>query len=357
MLRRMLRVIARGAIRLVLVLVVVELIIYAGLWSIGHDTCLEPDPQTGWRVRPNIQRAFNGESGPYLVETNSRGMRDVEHSYERKDGVYRIVTLGACGTFGLGVEERDSYVSKIEEFLPNTETVNLGAIGFSADQELILLTKEGLRYHPDLVIQFLIKQDGRAIFYPWSPVMGTKPYLAYDDSGGISMQSPTPQFWELALNLTHLPWLLSSIDGWHEPFFSRAMPSNEDRFRGLAQLLFDTRAACEKAGADYLAVFVPEPSSVHTYSQFGDSAKTLTPRLVDYMQQQNTMHTLDLMDPMLAATQDTTQPEPFAKGDQSLSPAGHEIVARCVTDEIRASRAFQTSRSQVMPRAVASSGD
>lgn len=357
MFRRLLRISMRFLLRFVAVFVVVELIISVGLWSIGQDNCIEPDPETGWRVERNLQKAFNGEWGPYLVETNSRGMRDIEHDYARKKGVYRIVALGACGTFGLGVSEYDCYVSKLEKFLPGSETVNLGAVGFSADQEFVLLKEEGLRYQPDLVVQFLIKQDGRAIFYPWVPVMGPKPYIEYGPETGLSMQPPSPHFWSLVSNLTHLPLLASTIDGWHEPLLPEPMPSNEDRFRGFGQLLLETQAACERAGAEYLAVFVPEPASAQTYEMLGEEATTLTPRLLNYLQEQGSMRTLNLMDTMVAATQDETQPAPFAQSDQSLSPTGHEIVARSVADEIRSSQTYQAALSRASSNSVASNGN
>ncbi len=68
--------------------------------TLGYDSIL------GWKLRPYAPRYFRGEAEPYLIRTNSKGLRDREYAYEKPAPVFRIVVLGDSFVFGpaVGVE-------------------------------------------------------------------------------------------------------------------------------------------------------------------------------------------------------------------------------------------------------------
>lgn len=343
--RRLLRRFFRVTLRLVAVFIVVELILRTGLWPIVPQRTTEPDPITGWRVRPNLQFAFQSDEGPYLLETNSLGLRGGEHSKEKDDGVYRIVAQGACGTFGLGVAEQDCYVSKLEDFLPNTETVNLGNIGFSATQQFVQLTDEALQYHPDLIIQFFIKDDDYSTFCPWVAGMGWKPYLVFENNQA-SVRTPSPTWLLRAVEKTHLPLLASRNEHLFEPLFAEEIPSEKERFLAMAMILLKTKEICNQAGADYLPVFVPTPEYLQVYETRGPEAYTLIPRLFDYLHKEKYLAPLNLMDPLLHAMNSKSDPAPFSSEGRSLIKYGHEVVARSVADVVKLMPKYQAQNSR-----------
>ena len=91
------------------------------------------------------------------MRTNSRGVRaDGDISYEKADGVKRIVLLGDSFAMGYGVDLEDTFSSQMQKFLEeggvNAEIVNLGVPTFGNAEELVLLREEGLKYQPDLVL-------------------------------------------------------------------------------------------------------------------------------------------------------------------------------------------------------------
>jgi hypothetical protein len=45
---------------------------------------------------------YRKEAQPYLIEINSKGLRDREHSYEKLPGIVRIVVIVDSLVFGSG---------------------------------------------------------------------------------------------------------------------------------------------------------------------------------------------------------------------------------------------------------------
>jgi lysophospholipase L1-like esterase len=69
---------------------------------------------------------------------------------------YRILTLGDSCTFGLGVDDAQTWPAQLQQLLnadgDRVEVINAGVPGYSAFQGRRFLEKEGLHLAPDLVI-------------------------------------------------------------------------------------------------------------------------------------------------------------------------------------------------------------
>ena len=108
------------------------------------------DPDAGWMGLPGLDaRYLMPGSFEVRVVNNSRGLRGGEHSFEKPNGIRRIAILGDSFMWGFGVENNELLAAVLERELPATESINLGANGYSTVQELIRLEKEGMRYAPD----------------------------------------------------------------------------------------------------------------------------------------------------------------------------------------------------------------
>lgn len=93
----------------------------------------------------------------HLIETNSAGMRDREHGFDKPLGVYRILVLGDSFMEANQVKLEDAFVSVLEKSLSNKtgrviEVVNASVSGWGTDDELTYLMREGVKYRPDLVL-------------------------------------------------------------------------------------------------------------------------------------------------------------------------------------------------------------
>jgi len=129
------------------------------------------DDGLGWRAKPG----FAGGS----VNQNSRGVRGArEHDAIAEAGTRRIVTLGDSFTWGFGVADDETYSARLEALLPATEVINLGVNGYGTDQQVLSWEREGVSYHPDVVVLGFFIHDfhrnGQSVFqYP-------KPYFVAD---------------------------------------------------------------------------------------------------------------------------------------------------------------------------------
>jgi hypothetical protein len=114
----------------------------------------EYQPYLLWRGTPNQ----NAET----FATNSNGLRGEKFSKEKKDQTYRIILLGGSAAWGYGSSSNETSLSyKVEKYLKTEEKdlrkkieiYNFSENGYNSTQELILW-REILEYHPDLIIQF-----------------------------------------------------------------------------------------------------------------------------------------------------------------------------------------------------------
>ncbi len=161
------------------------------------NACVTFDPELGWRNRAGLRAEATGPTLQfpvfrYRVTINARGLRDREHALAPAPGVTRIVLLGDSFAWGWGVDDGRSFADVLEERLgPAVEVVNLGVPGYSTDQELLWLEREGLLYRPDLVLLCLLLNDVEGTHDLLRDGLG-KPRLAplpADSGGGFAWQN------------------------------------------------------------------------------------------------------------------------------------------------------------------------
>lgn len=129
---------------------------------------IKEDPELFWRQRPHLRKEFQGVK----VVTNSLGFRNREISVKKDKHSYRIICLGASPTFGWGVESAQTYPFLLEKELKEKtsskkiEVINVGQIGYTTHQGIILLEKYLLRYSPDIVtVSYVLNDIDRYRFY------------------------------------------------------------------------------------------------------------------------------------------------------------------------------------------------
>ena len=114
---------------------------------------IEADQALGWRGKPNVRGWFavNDKLPITWIEHNSKGFRSRE--FPKKKTNKRLIVLGDSFGWGFGVNDEDMMVNKLQNLLgKDWDVINLSVVGYSTDQELIHLEREGLRYKPDIVL-------------------------------------------------------------------------------------------------------------------------------------------------------------------------------------------------------------
>lgn len=123
-------------------------------------TLFVKDDEIGWRFRPNAHDYLGGVK----AKINGKGLRGPELDYTKESGVKRILFLGDSVTFGFRLErDEDTFPSVIQAIMQDEygpiETINAGVGGYSPWQEHIYLTREGIKYEPDLVVLSFVLND------------------------------------------------------------------------------------------------------------------------------------------------------------------------------------------------------
>ena len=120
---------------------------YAGL--------LRMDPDLFWSLKPNLKTTYkNGD-----LTTNALGLRSKD-IYKKEQNEYRILSLGESSTFGVGVDNQQTYSAILEHLLNQNPSktkysvINAGVSAYSSFQSLIYLKKRGLHLKPDMILLY-----------------------------------------------------------------------------------------------------------------------------------------------------------------------------------------------------------
>ncbi|MDQ7782809.1 MAG: SGNH/GDSL hydrolase family protein [Desulfomonilaceae bacterium] len=123
------------------------------------------DPLLGWKMKPNTRRINVTEEFRAIEETNSKGIRGGEYSYEKGPNEYRILILGDSFAEGYTVDFENLFSEVLKSTLNSGshgtyyEVINAGTVGYGTDQELLFYQSEGYKYDPDLVIVMFYEND------------------------------------------------------------------------------------------------------------------------------------------------------------------------------------------------------
>jgi len=146
---------------------------------------LRPDPTLIWKNIPDARRAYvdiftpvwsdrdrlsllrrflpwlprEFRSNPvWRIALNGEGFRSAPFSAVRKPGVLRIACMGDSWTFGMNVNQDQTYPARVEARLAgqqparNVDVMNFGILGYTSFQGLQLLKTRVLDLQPDVVI-------------------------------------------------------------------------------------------------------------------------------------------------------------------------------------------------------------
>ncbi len=132
-------------------------------YSIERNMYYEPDPYTGFRLRPYAVGYFQNAI-PAIA--NSLGYRDDEVSPTKPDGVFRVLMLGDSFTVGANVRQEEAYAQVLERLLnerrptQQIEVVNTAVGGWEPFQYAQYYEHYGRQLQPDLiVIGFFVGND------------------------------------------------------------------------------------------------------------------------------------------------------------------------------------------------------
>lgn len=111
------------------------------------------------------QQGVRTSSGVFTFKfsNNSLGWRGSREYQEAKQTDYRVLFLGDSFTYGLGVNDDQTFAAQVEEDLTkarlSVEVMNAGCPGKGTDYELKCFQTVGRRFHPDLTVLCFFSND------------------------------------------------------------------------------------------------------------------------------------------------------------------------------------------------------
>ena len=319
--------IALAICALLLVFAVLEIgaRIYARVTS--QERLIRIDDIVGWTLAPNVHRWYRKESQPYFIVTNSKGLRDVEHTYEKPPGIFRIVVIGDSFVFGAGgVEPAQRFTDILQASTRNVEVINMGVPAYGTDQEYSYLATEGLKYHPDLVLLCAFYNDFHESFSTINPSNGRP--KGYFSLNGDQLVFHPPEF-SMFYRLAQHSYLLGMADlelariwsAYDRRFRRRHLVLDaKTRLAVFKQLFAGAADLCQQHGAAFVLVYFPFQAQYEPW---------IIQRVMYDLADTKGIDTLDLMDVMKLANR--VHPA-YIPHDIHFSAYGHQVVARTLLD-------------------------
>ncbi len=350
----------------------------------------EPNPNYGWGLAPNDSFAWNTEGRTLEIETNSKGLRDYEHTYEKPADVTRVLVLGDSFIEALQVELDDSFAGALQSTLNGdsggvglrrrVEVINAGVSGYGTDNALLFFEHEGYRYQPDLVLlgfylgndvrnnwhvleerdaggarkpHYEVTADGLAVRrYPfaehtrWSTRARvflnrhSRLYALIRESANRLRRGGAPPDDASARTISSVPLDL-------ELFQARPPAVWDDAWNVTRAILGELNDRVEESGAMFMAFAIPTAAQVDEAAWNEKVASTEVLRAVDWAMEapnarfaeicrQERIRCLDLL-PALRAEAAAAGRAPYFPEDSHWNEAGHRAAAGAVADAIRES--------------------
>jgi hypothetical protein len=310
---------------LALCLLEVAVRIYAHVTS--QERLIVIDDVVGWKLAPNSHRRYDKEAQPYFIAINSKGLRDVEHSYDKPPGIFRIVVIGDSFVFGAGgVEPSQRFSDLLQASTKNTEVINMGVPAYGTDQEYLYLATEGFKYHPDLVLLCAFYNDFSESFSTLNPSNGRpKGYFSLE-AGQLVFHPPTfSLFYRLAqhsylLGLAELE--LSKFSRGYDRVMRRGhgVLDKDARMATFKQLFASAADLCRQHGAAFVLVYLPFQAQYQPW---------IIQQVMDELAATTDIKTLDLMETMRLANRARRA---YFPNDIHFNEYGNQVAAQGMLD-------------------------
>lgn len=131
-----------------------------------RDLFFRYEPFIGSEGIPNKKGILATRSYKTSIELNNEGLRDYNHEKENNQNKFRIITLGASYTFGMGVNNDQTYSKVLENIDSNVETINMSVLGGNPQRSLKVYMSRGLDYEHNVVLLGIFLGIDLAIYYP-----------------------------------------------------------------------------------------------------------------------------------------------------------------------------------------------
>lgn len=298
----------------------------------------ESHPIYRFRHYPNMNAVRNWVN-PYHLRTNSRGIR-ADHDEPYESPGTRIVVHGDSLTFGVGVENEDTYVQRVQHVLrrtiPDVDVLNLAVNAHGPDQEYLFFLEEGRKYSPRIcVIAVCLQNDLLEL---------GRPTVAFRLEGERLAYIPyAPPWWKRLAEHATYRWLaershllILTRDTLFDPGVTEAPESQAPPLSLALAVYRDFVAAIRKDGT--VPVIMLLPSREQIGARLGVSGPDPQPSPVGLREallrfcETNGVLCIDALEAF--ARTPVAFERLFLSGDVHFSAAGHQVIAEVLAPQL-----------------------
>jgi hypothetical protein len=336
---------------------------WSGYYLKDAQPYAEPHPVRGWRNLSDVTIDDGEPEFKVTIRQNQWGFRG--GSLDKAKGQrQRVLVLGDSFTYGVGVEDDETFSARLEQLEPGLEVINTGANGYGTGQELLLLRDEGLAFAPDIVVLAFFWNDIRNNVE--RPVLrfslhdGQLVYPARRDGLPPVATEPRRHAWlRYSYAYRFASDRLKSLRFWIKVRLGEPLdddPPFTPSERAAAweveyALIREVQELCRTHGAKLLLVLIPEQLQVEP------EAKVLGLVEADYQTQgpllefaaRENIAALDLL-PALRAEHARNAEPLYYREDRHFRPRAHQIAGEAIQGELRA-RGWIGAESRESPAA------
>jgi lysophospholipase L1-like esterase len=309
-----------------------------------------PHPDRGWENRPGIEVDVGQPEFSTRATHNSLGLRGPEIAEAPGDRL-RVVVLGDSFTYGVGVEDDETFSARLAELDPHLEVLNLGVNNYSTTQELLLLRERGLAFEPRVVVLAFFwndvpdsfkrefpafRLDEGVLRYPEPRSPADPPLMSWEASRKPLRHSYAYRFLSDRLDL--LRWRVSLALGRpiDDPYVLRE-DEVEPAWSLIRAVLLEMDRLAREAGSVLLVALIPDQTLVAPFAALGllgfsESDVRIHERMAA-LGAETGIRVVDLL-PALRAAGETGGAPLYYPIDRHLTARGHEVVAERLAEEI-----------------------
>ncbi|MGA2790615.1 MAG: SGNH/GDSL hydrolase family protein [Candidatus Bathyarchaeia archaeon] len=316
-------------------------------------------PVIGWWFIQNLKGMVPHEGGPYLLQTNSLGMRsDREYSTARENGRHRIVLLGDSYIAGDGVENSARFCDLLEKSYPNLDVLNFGLPGSGTDQQLLVYETLAKPFEADVYILAVYVGDIQRVQLDVLPTRepGTntiwyrpKPYFTLETGRLVIHNQPVPnepiseqeafkrggflRLLALRTSLIMPEWMRRS-NTVQRISFALGRPFNgydDEKSAGWQLLRAIIERFIDQVRGKIVFIF-PLPNPYHF---IGNLSPTYMERFSALQNPAESCFVLDLL-PYFKHLSRSDQKKCCFPADWHYTPFGHRVIAKCISDALTA---------------------
>ncbi len=280
-------------------------------------------PGLAYEMAPNMEKVWDG----VIIKTNSYGMRDHEPVPQKTDSLRRVVVFGDSYTFGLGVPAEQTYPKVLEKLLNQStvstnyqyEVLTFAVIGYSTQDEALLLKHKALAWDPDVVIIGYVLNDPEI-----EPIDNLHSYF------------DKPRWWQYS----HLLRLVARVKHNREmktlgggDYYRYLHAEGQEKWMSVVRAFREIQDVTSRRGITVLVVIFP----VAPLTQWAGYPYQGIHKQVADLARKNGFQAIDLYEVYSHYEPRDLRISPY---DEHPTRLGHDLAARAIREKLLAERSF-----------------